>query len=122
MQEHRARRVAEAVREELAEIIGFEMADPRLLLVDVTAVSVTPDSRHALVKVSLAGGEAERQAALAALRNAERYLRQELAGRLNLRKIPELHFERDTCPDAATRVEILLKRAKKKRGPGENRP
>jgi ribosome-binding factor A len=122
MDEHRSRRVSVAVREELSEIIGFELSDPRLIAVDVTDVTVSPDSRHALVKVCLGGGEPEQHQAMAALEHAANYLRHELASRLNLRRIPELHFEPDNYPDAATRVEILLKRAKKKRAPTENRP
>jgi ribosome-binding factor A len=122
MQQHRSRRVSVAVREELSEIIGFELSDPRLGSVDVTDVTVSPDSRHAMVKVSLSGGEHEQNQAMAALDHARNYLRHELASRLNLRKIPELHFEPDHHPDAATRVEILLRRAKKKRAPTENQP
>jgi ribosome-binding factor A len=45
MDEHRSQRVSAAVREELTEIIGFEMEDPRLAAVDVTDVTVSPDSR-----------------------------------------------------------------------------
>ncbi|HLY20623.1 MAG TPA: 30S ribosome-binding factor RbfA [Bryobacteraceae bacterium] len=120
MQGHRSQRVSEAVREELSEIIGFELSDPRLIAVDVTDVAVTPDSRHANVKVSLSGAEKEQAAALAALEHARNYLRHELASRLNLRRIPELHFEPDYWPDAPGRVEILLKRAKKKRAQPEN--
>lgn len=122
MDQHRSLRVSEAVREELSEIIGFELSDPRLISVDVTGVAVTPDSRHATIKVSLGRDEQEQKQALAALEHARNYLRHELASRLNLRRIPELHFEPDHCPDAATRVEILLKRAKKKRAPTENQP
>jgi len=101
-------------------MIGFELRDPRLASVDVTDVTLSPDSRHATVRVILAGGEQEQKAAMAALENAARYLRHELAGRLNLRKAPELHFELDNHPDAAARVEVLLNRAKKKRGAIEN--
>jgi ribosome-binding factor A len=120
MQQHRSQRVSEAVREELCELIGFELSDPRLNSVDVTEVAVSPDSRHATVKVSLAGGEMEQRQAMAALDHARHYLRHELARRLNLRKVPELHFEADHWPDAAARVELLLKRAKKKRASTEN--
>ena len=122
MDEHRVQRISEAVREELSEMIGFEMSDPRLASVDVTDVEVSPDSRHAHVKVAPAGSEREQAQALAALEHARHYLRHELARRLNLRRIPELHFAADRCPDAASRVELLLKRAKKKRGPTENQP
>ena len=122
MDEHRSRRVSVAVRDELSEIIGFELSDPRLTSVDVTDVTVSPDSRHAMVKVSLGVAQHEQNQAMAALEHARNYLRHELASRLNLRKIPELHFEPDYHPDAATRVDILLKRAKKKRAPAENQP
>jgi len=122
MQQHRSQRVSEAVREELSEIIGFELSDPRLGSVDVTEVAVSPDSRYATIKVSLSGDEREQNQAMAALDHARHYLRHELARRLNLRKVPELHFEPDHWPDAAARVELLLKRAKKKRVSTENQP
>ena len=120
MDERRTLRVSEAVREELAEIIGFELDDPRLLAVDVTEVRVSPDARHAHVKVVAAGDEREQSQSLAALEHARHYLRHELAARLSLRRVPELHFERDKSPDADTRIEFLLKRAKKSRGRVEN--
>ncbi len=120
MDEHRVERVSEALREELYEIVGFELEDPRLGGVEVTEVHVSPDSRHARVKVALEGGEREQQRALTALDHARHYLRQEVARRLRLRKIPELHFEPDPWSDAPARVELLLRRAKKKRGPAEN--
>lgn len=122
MDDHRSKRVSAAIRDELAEIIGFEMSDPRLADVDVTDVTVSPDSRHAAVKVSVGGGEHEQHQALAALDHARNYLRHELASRLNLRRIPELHFQPDQYPDSSGRVEILLKRAKKKRARTENQP
>src|ERR1035441_10233658 len=99
MDVRRILRVSEAVKEELYEIIGFEMEDPRLLEVEVTDVQVSPDSRHAAVKVGLRGVERRRNQALAALEHASGYLRQELASRLQLRHIPELHFEQDKNPD-----------------------
>src|SRR5579871_3801314 len=105
MDEHRVQRVSEAVREELSEIIGFEMSDPRLAAVDVTEVHVSPDSRHAHITVEVSGDEREHAEALAALDHARHYLRNELARRLNLRRIPELHFAADRFADTAGRVE-----------------
>ena len=95
MDQHRRLRVSETVREELSELIGFEMQDPRLASVDVTDVQVGPDLKHAHVRVGIWGDEREKQAAIAALDHARHYLRHELARRLNLRKMPELHFEAD---------------------------
>jgi len=113
MDERRSARVAEAVREELYEIIGFEMEDPRLAEVEVTDVQISPDGRHATVKVAIKGGEREQRKALTALDHAINFLRRQLATRLTLRHVPELHFEHDKHPDALSRVDLLLKRAKK---------
>lgn len=115
MDERRTARVSEAVREELTEMIGFEMDDPRLGAVDVTEVHVSPDSRHASVKVSVRGQDKEQRQAMQALDHARNFLRHELATRLTLRHVPELHFELDKHPDADSRVDVLLKRAQKTR-------
>jgi ribosome-binding factor A len=120
MDERRTLRVSEAVREELSELIGMEMEDPRLLAVEVTEVQVSPDSRYASVKVAVRGTEREQAQALAALEHAEGFLRRQLASRLPLRRIPELHFDRDKNPDKESRIDLLLKRAKKSRGQTEN--
>src|ERR1039457_4907702 len=146
MDVRRILRVSEAVKEELYEIIGFEMEDPRLLEVEVTDVQVSPDSRHAAIKVALRGDQRRRNHALDAsscrrypeacsrAATAERrdpparrarhtargYLRQELASRLQLRHVPELHFEQDKNPDVESRVDFLLRRARKSRGRDEN--
>lgn len=120
MDERRTHRVSEAVKEELAEIIGFEMEDPRVRFVDVSDVQVSPDGKHAHVKVVAHGEEPERRDALAGLDCARHFLRHELAVRLTLRKVPELHFEIDRWANVDSRVDVLLKRAKKRRGSPEN--
>ncbi|MGO9228563.1 MAG: 30S ribosome-binding factor RbfA [Terriglobales bacterium] len=122
MDERRTSRVSEALREELSEIIGFETEDPRLLAVDVAEVHVSHDGRHANVRVGLRGTEAEQDAALVALEHASGFLRHELAGRLSLRHVPELHFMRDKNLDVESRIDFLLKRAKKSRVSTEKRP
>lgn len=115
-------RVSEAVREEIAEIVGFELDDPRLLDVVVTEVHVSSDGRYANVRVGLRGEERQQREALAALEHARHYLRHELASRLSLRHVPELHFEQDRNLDAEGRLEILLQRAKKSRARTEKQP
>jgi ribosome-binding factor A len=115
MDPHRAERVSEALREELSEIIGYEMSDPRIGRVAVTEVHLDPGMRHAHVTVQVSGGEEEQRESLEALDKARNYLRRELSGRLSLYRVPELHFEPDRWPEAAARVEKLLKRARKGR-------
>jgi ribosome-binding factor A len=113
MDDHRAQRISLAVKEELGELIAFEMDDPRLAGVSVTNAEVSSDMRHAQVKVAVEGGEEKK--ALAALDHAKNFLRHELAARLSLRRIPELHFVADSHPDADSRIEFLLRRAKRNR-------
>jgi ribosome-binding factor A len=120
MDERRTLRVSEAVREELSEIIGFETEDPRLLAVEVVDANVSPDGRHATVRVAVRGTEREQRESMAALEHARHYLRHELASRLSLRHVPELHFDQDRNPDVESRIDFLLKRAKKSRGRAEN--
>jgi ribosome-binding factor A len=120
MDERRTLRISEALREELSEIVGFETDDPRLLAVEITEVHVSPDGRHASIRAALRGDEKEQKESLAALEHAQGYFRHELATRLSLRHVPELHFERDKNPDVESRIDFLLKRAKKSRGRIEN--
>jgi ribosome-binding factor A len=120
MDERRALRVSEAVREELAAIIGFESDDPRLLAVEVTEVHLSSDGRHASIRVAIRGSERDQLQSMAALDHARHYLRRELASRLTLHHVPELHFQHDRDPDVESRIDFLLKRAKKSRGRTEN--
>ena len=104
----------------MSEIIGFETGDPRLLAIEVVEAHVTPDGRHANVRIVVRGDERQCKESLAALDGARHYLRHELAVRLSLRHVPELHFDHDRNLDVENRIDFLLKRAKKSRGRTEN--
>ncbi len=69
--------------------------------------------RTAHVKVAIEAGQEKK--ALAALEHAKGFLKHELAARLNLRRVPDLHFAADTHPDAESRIDFLLRRAKRTR-------
>jgi ribosome-binding factor A len=122
MDERRTLRISEAVREEISELVGFELDDPRLAGVDVTEVHLSHDGRHANVKVAMCGDERQQREALEALEHASNYLRRQLASRLSLRHVPELHFDLDKHADVENRIDFLLKRTKKSRGRSENSP
>jgi len=104
----RPEKLAEALKEEIAEVVGFEMDDRRLETVTVTDVSVAPDLRDAKVYVLVDGNEGEIDEALKALRNAATFVRQQVAMNLSLRHAPLLHFVRDTAEENAARVGELL--------------
>ena len=104
----RPEKIAELIREEISQIVGYELEDPRVLSVTVTDVRVTDNLRDARVFVLAEGTEEERVAALKALQKAAPYVRRQLGTVLNLRYTPEIHFVRDTVEESATRVEELL--------------
>ena len=104
----RPEQIAEVIREEVSQIVGFELEDPRVESVTVTDVRVTENLRDASVYVMAEGTEAEKAEAMKALVKAAPYVRRQLGTVLNLRYTPELHFVRDTVEEAATRVEELL--------------
>lgn len=115
MDPYRVQRVSESLREELEELIGYEMADPRVSDVWVSDVQVSPDMRHAHVLVCLAGEAAARHAALEALDGARHFLRHQLAERLQLFRVPELHFAVALSSESADRMSRLLRRIHKGR-------
>ena len=104
----RPERLAESLKVEIAEVVGFEMDDPRLETVTVTDVEVSPDLRDAKVYVLVRGEETEVAAALRSLKNAATFVRQQVAMNLDLRFAPHVHFVRDSAEENASRVGEIL--------------
>jgi ribosome-binding factor A len=104
----RPEKLAETLREEVTEIVGYELEDPRLLSVTVTDVRVSENLREAKVFVVVEGSETEIKDALKALQNAASFVRQQVAQSMNLRHPPLLNFVRDTVEENARRVSELL--------------
>jgi ribosome-binding factor A len=116
MDTHRAERISEALREELSELIAYELSDPRIHDAVVTEVLVSPDKRHAQIRLHFNGAEKDQQAeTIVALDGARHFLRRQLAERLNLFRVPELHFESDVNSSEKGRMEHLLKRIRRGR-------
>ena len=107
----RTDRVADAIQEEIAQLLLREIKDPRVGMITLTGVRVSPDLRHARVLFSVLGGAERRDEALAGLRSASGFIRAQLARRLNLRVAPGIVFEADTSLEEAERVSRLLKEA-----------
>ena len=104
----RAERTADTLKEEIAQIVGYELEDPRLTMVTVTDVRLSSDKRAARVYVTIAGDEKEHEAALAALKHAAPYVRKQLGLSLNMPRTPEIHFVRDRVEEEGERVDQLL--------------
>jgi ribosome-binding factor A len=103
------RRVNEAIRQVLADVLAGELADPRLGFVTVTDVRTSPDLRDARVFVSVLGDEEARTGSLAALASAHGLLQGRIATQLSLKRTPRLEFVYDPTTDRALRVESLLR-------------
>src|ERR1044071_1682172 len=104
----RPERVADMLREEIMQIVGYELEDPRVQAATVTDVRLSENLRDASVYVLVEGSEDEIQAALAALRHAAPYVRKQVGFALSLRHTPEIHFIRDTIEERGARVDRLL--------------
>ncbi len=115
MDNHRAGRVSEALREELGEMIAYELSDPRIGEAVVTEVLVSPDMRHAQVRLHMSTDVDTQKGTIAALEGARGFLRHQLAERLNLFRIPELHFEADVKLAVNARMDQLMKRVRRGR-------
>lgn len=116
MDTHRAERISEALREELGELIAYELSDPRIHDVVVTEVLVSPDKRHAQVRLHFNGtGKEQQEETISALDGARYFLRRQLAERLNLFRVPELHFEPDVSSSENSRMDHILRRIRRGR-------
>lgn len=112
---HHRGRLGEALREEIETLVEGELADPRIGLVGVTGVHLAEDGRSAQVLVDVEGDDAEAERSMQGLDAAKDYIRRELAGRLRLRRAPELFFRLDRSEREKARVEELLERARKRK-------
>ena len=83
----------------------------------VSEVRVQPDMKHARVFVNIRGTSKEQSDAIKALEHAAGYIRSEIIERLQLRRLPELHFTLDLSQEHVERIEQLLKEMKKDKPP-----
>jgi ribosome-binding factor A len=119
---HRTERVSESIREELEELISYEMSDPRVGTVTVAEVHLAPDFKHAHVSLVFTGSADEQTATLDALNHAKQFLRHQLAERLQLFRTPDLIFEAALPPGLGAKVPQLLRRIKRGRPREEKNP
>jgi ribosome-binding factor A len=103
----RMRRVNESVRAVVAEGVR-ELKDPRIGLVTVTGVAVTPDLREATVYVSVLGGGRRRSSTLAGLESAHGVLQAKIGRELSLRRTPTLTFAYDDSVERGVRMTKLI--------------
>jgi ribosome-binding factor A len=106
----RADRISEQIRRDLAEIIQIELKDPRVGMVSLTAVNLTPDYAHAKVFFTTLDIShlSEIQSGLA---RAAGFLRRELGRRIRIHTLPELHFVHDDSLERGASLSRLIDEA-----------
>lgn len=104
----RSTRVAEQMRRELADLLQFEVKDPRIGLVTITEVEVAGDLAHAKVFYV---ADHYSDATQKGLEKSAGFLRTQLARRMMLRTIPQLHFVYDSSIDNGMKMDELIDQA-----------
>ena len=110
-QSQRCLRVADQVQRELAELIRTELKDPRVAMITLTGVEVTPDYSHAKVFYTLMGDENQRADTEAGLGRAAGFLRSQIARRIKIHTIPQLHFVYDASVERGFVLSRLIDEA-----------
>lgn len=105
---NRSFRVADQIQRDVAELIR-ELKDPRVGMVTINAVEVTPDYAHAKIFFSLLVGDA--QESEVALNEAAGFLRNGLFKRLQIHTVPTLHFVFDRTTERAADLSALINQA-----------
>jgi ribosome-binding factor A len=109
--EARARKLADRVREIVAETLEMRIKDPRLGFITITDARVTPDLREATVFYTVYGDEEARASTAAALESAKGVLRSEVGRQTGIKHTPSLAFVLDAVPDTARHIDELLRAA-----------
>ena len=105
----RSKRIGDQIQRELPDLIRLELKDPRVRgIVTVTAVEVSSDYSHAKVLFTAMAPHSEAAETQTGLQRAAGFLRSQLARRLKLRVVPQLHFIYDTSIERGVRLSKLI--------------
>ena len=106
---NRAFKVADQIQRDLTELIARELKDPRVGMVTIQSVEVTPDYAHAKIFFSVLTGDVA--ATTEALNQAAGFLRNGLFKRLQIHTVPTLHFLFDRTTERAADMNALIAQA-----------
>jgi ribosome-binding factor A len=104
----RPARIGDQIRSEITGMLSRQVHDPGIGFLTVTRVEVTADLQHARIYYTALGDEKARRESARALQRASSFLRRQLAGRLRLRRAPELQFFYDESIEKHDRIERIL--------------
>jgi len=104
-------RLAEQIRRELAEVIRTELRDPRVGMISLTDVQVSPDYAHAKIFFSSLAGSDTLESVQEGLEKAAGFLRSELGKRISIHMTPQLHFVFDESLERGAQLSKLISEA-----------
>lgn len=105
----RGLRVADQIQRDLAEILAYELKDPRVGMITVTEVQITLDYAHAKVFFTMLKDDKESiQNTVAGLSAAAGYIRGQLGKRLHIHTLPALHFVHDSSTARGMEMSLLI--------------
>jgi ribosome-binding factor A len=108
----RGLRVADQIQKDLSELIAFELKDPRVGMVTLSEVQLTPDYAHAKIFFTMLKDDPESvKNTLAGLQAASGYLRNLLGKRLHIHTLPSLHFHHDMSASRGMAMSALIDQA-----------
>jgi ribosome-binding factor A len=108
----RGLRVADQIQRDLSEIIAFELKDPRVGMITITEVQVTPDYAHAKVFFTMLKDSKEAvKNTVEGLSKAAGFMRGQLGKRLHIHTLPQLHFVHDNSTARGMELSILIDQA-----------
>ncbi|MEG0002353.1 MAG: 30S ribosome-binding factor RbfA [Comamonas sp.] len=106
---NRSFKVSDQIQRDLSELIARELKDPRVGMVTLQGVEVTPDYAHAKVFFSILTGDPDQT--LEGLNQAAGFLRSGLFKRLHIHTVPTLHFVYDRTTERASDMNALIAKA-----------
>jgi len=122
-QQHRLPMVTRELLREIAQIVSFELRDPRLKMVTITKVEAAQDLKTAKVYFSLIGDAADRAMTQRGLTDARNFIRAQLRARMkSMRYIPELTFRFDESIEGSVRISKLIDQVSKELKPDALKP
>ena len=110
MQYKRAERVGDLIKKEVSRIIQYELKDPGIGFVTVTAVELSDDLKHAKIFYSVLGDKEAKEESSSALKRACGFIQHEIGRKLKLRYTPEICFLFDPSVEYGARIETLIKK------------
>ena len=105
---NRSDRIGGLVQKVLSDILQKKIKDPRLKMITITGVKISPDLKIARIYFVASGGKKRTDEAVAGFQSAIGYIKRTLASRISLRYMPELKFYYDKSFDYGSKIDRLL--------------